>query len=280
MSYKPKLKKLNHIDNEPYRMTCIIGGKCNGGVVLVADRKIRDKEMGTVTFEEKLISKYFPIVFGASGSNILFKKFLPQSLYLLQPKTDNNNIFKQKTFPVSVSGEVHIYPPDSKPVIVNKDNSVNFFPYIKQLENIVKSFNTEYPRLEIEILIGLKTINNNSLLVFIDKNGTSEDIHTYRIIGSGTSKASSWIHPLYRKDISMEEFAKLGYFVIKYLDKFNLDDGVGLNGLKPQIWFIPNINDSFQLEDVPSLRDKFELETNKMLDNFEKYGIEKLLDRK
>ena len=107
-------------------MTCIIGGKCKDGVVLVADRKVRDEEMGTVTFEEKLISEYHPIVIGASGSTILFKKFLSKSLYSLQPKIDNT-IFPQETFPVSVSGAVHIYPLDSKPVIVNNDNSVNFF---------------------------------------------------------------------------------------------------------------------------------------------------------
>ena len=52
MPSKPKLIKLNHTNNEPFRMNCIIGGKCKDGVVLVADRKIRDEEMGTVTFEE------------------------------------------------------------------------------------------------------------------------------------------------------------------------------------------------------------------------------------
>jgi 20S proteasome alpha/beta subunit len=81
MPTKPKLKKLNNTDNEPFRMTCIIGGKCKDGVVLVADRKIRDKEMGTVTFEEKLISEYYPIVIGASDSNILFKKLFPMIFF-------------------------------------------------------------------------------------------------------------------------------------------------------------------------------------------------------
>ena len=84
------------------------------------------------------------------------------------------------------------------------------------------------------------------MLTFIDKNGTSEDIHNYRIIGSGSLKASVWIHPFYHKDITMENFALLCYFVIKYLDKFHLDDGVGLNGLKPQVWFIPNNNRLWQ----------------------------------
>ena len=145
-------------------------------------------------------------------------------------------------------------PPDSKRVIVNNDNSVNFFPYIKQLEDIVKLFNQRYSHLEIETLIGVKTINNNSLLNFIDKSGTSEDILTCRIIGSGSLKATVLIHPLYHKEIKMEEFALLSFFVIKYIDKFHLDDGVGLNGFNPQVLFIPNTQDLFKLEDNPILR--------------------------
>jgi hypothetical protein len=75
----------------------------------------------------------------------------------------------------------------------------------------------------------------------------------------------------------MKEFALLSFFVIKYIDKFHLDDGVGLNGFNPQVLFIPNTQDLFKLEDNPLLREKFELETNKMLKNFEREGIKKLL---
>jgi 20S proteasome alpha/beta subunit len=35
-------------------MTCIIGGKCKDGIVLIADRKITDEETNQVEYKEKL----------------------------------------------------------------------------------------------------------------------------------------------------------------------------------------------------------------------------------
>jgi hypothetical protein len=79
----------------------------------------------------------------------------------------------------------------------------------------------------------------------------------------------------------MEGFARLAYFIIKYLDKFQIDAGIGLDNVepydKPQMWFIPDIGELYQGHERPQLVDQFESDTNKMLDNWKDYGISKLL---
>ena len=48
----------------------------------------------------------------------------------------------------------------------------------------------------------------------------------------------------------MEGFARLAYFIIKYLDKFQIDAGIGFDNVepydKPQMWFIPDIGELYQ----------------------------------
>jgi hypothetical protein len=73
------------------------------------------------------------------------------------------------------------------------------------------------------------------------------------------------------------QFAMTGYFVIKWLDRFNVHNGIGLGGEKPMLWFISDRGDSKNGNCYPELMDKFEHETNKMLDNWEIYGPKKLL---
>lgn len=93
-----------------------------------------------------------------------------------------------------------------------------------------------------------------------------------------------FIKPFYNDSIQMEEFARIGYFTIKYLDRFELDPDVGLDKNNPrhsfpQIWFVPNIGSFYSLEDKPDLLERFEAEAdiNRMLDNFKKRGINALL---
>ena len=38
----------------------------------------------------------------------------------------------------------------------------------------------------------------------------------------------------------MKQFAEIGYFIIKYIEKTELDASIGVGNLKPQIWYLPN----------------------------------------
>jgi 20S proteasome alpha/beta subunit len=55
-------------------MTCIIGGKCSNGIVLVADRTVI-YDNGNVMSKEKIFCDYYPFVVASSGSTMLFDKF-------------------------------------------------------------------------------------------------------------------------------------------------------------------------------------------------------------
>lgn len=77
--FSSELKYRKPLKKHP-KMTCIIGGKCNDGVVLVADKKIINPETSIYEFREKLFifqKDYFfyPIVVGSSGTVPLHKKF-------------------------------------------------------------------------------------------------------------------------------------------------------------------------------------------------------------
>ena len=77
----------------------------------------------------------------------------------------------------------------------------------------------------------------------------------------------------------MEKFTELGFFVLKYIDRFGIDNKVGLLGELPLVWFIPHTGNIIRIDDK-TLLDRWNNRTDEMLKNYEKYGIEKLLDRK
>ena len=46
--------------------------------------------------------------------------------------------------------------------------------------------------------------------------------------------------------MTMKQVAELGYFAIKYIERYSLDLSVGVNNDKPQIWFIPDDHVSYR----------------------------------
>ena len=65
------------------------------------------------------------------------------------------------------------------------------------------------------------------------------------------------------------------YFIIKYFDIYEVDYMVGLGGMKPQIWFVPD--DKPVVEATESTLDKYESNSNTIFGNLKKCGIKKLL---
>ena len=71
-------------------MTCIIGGKCNDGVVIMGDTKVT-YDNKPPTYKEKIYSDYYPVVTAYAGSEILYKEFKSTALSELQIK-DNHKL--------------------------------------------------------------------------------------------------------------------------------------------------------------------------------------------
>jgi hypothetical protein len=58
-------------------------------------------------------------------------------------------------------------------------------------------------------------------------------ISDYTTIGNDSPHATVFLKKLFRNDISTEQSAELGYFIIKYLDRFEFTLKNGLLDTKP-----------------------------------------------
>jgi hypothetical protein len=67
----------------------------------------------------------------------------------------------------------------------------------------------------------------------------------YVVIGEGETVGRYFLKKYWKENLTMEQVAELGYFIIKVIERYNLEESVGLGNTddifqkKPQIWFIP-----------------------------------------
>ena len=203
MPSKPKLIKLKHTANEPFRMTCIIGGKCKDGVVLVADRKIVDKETEHISWAEKISSEYYPIVFASSGSTIQYGNFKREALLALQPLAKPISNLKPKGENINhfprTSGAVNTYNINfNSQGILEPDNSVKLFPYLKTLQTTVKELRKNN-NLGFDVLFCNQTQDRGAVIHYLHHDGTPEDIYEFKIIGDGEKLALMFVAPIWNK---------------------------------------------------------------------------------
>ena len=114
---------------------------------------------------------------------------------------------------------------------------------IHEFENIVVKVNNELDyklrSKDFELLLGIQEAENSSL-TYINPWGASENISDYHAIGSGELYGSFLLKKLWRINMKMIECIELGYRVIKFIEKFELDESVGISREKAQIIFIPS----------------------------------------
>jgi hypothetical protein len=121
---------------------------------------------------------------------------------------------------------------------------------LEGLKKIVQKMKAEIrqnkDRYEFDVLIASQTDDSGAHVSHIDDNGV-------------------------RTDLKINEFGETAYFTIKYIDRFRIDDTIGLEGEKPLVYMIPNYG---PVERAPNaLLDEWESNTNKVLDKIEKYSI-------
>jgi hypothetical protein len=78
---------------------------------------------------------------------------------------------------------------------------------------------------------------------------------------------------MYNKDMIMKDFARLGYFIIRYLNEHEMDEHVGG---QPHFWCIPNHGDLFDYKDRPGWQKEFESHSTTMINNFKKYIVDEM----
>lgn len=224
-------------------MTCIIGGKCKDGVAIIADKKIVDPETRLVEFKDKLFifrkdNFYYPIVIGSSGTVPLYDKFKKEAIAELEKIKPNLISFTSNSFTTTsfnVSGMIYPYASmndNAKEVILD--------PYLEKLEKIIKKYKGDYSNDHFDVLFGAQVQQKGAILVYIAKDGLSEDIDKHKVIGSSEIPANVFLKAINPNDMSMDEFAKWGYFIIRHIEDYGIDNMVGVGKYTPQIYFIPN----------------------------------------
>ena len=251
LKYRKPLKK--HL-----KMTCIIGAKCKEGVVLVTDWKvISDNE--SVEFKKKIFMDYYHVVVVSSGSTTQFGNLRREA------KEAAQRFFGQS--PNQVSGAFSVYP-DAVTL-----PTITLYSYLDDLKEIVKKYKKEANAYPFDALVAIQTKDRGARLHYIDAYGAMGDHEDYIIVGSDTSRIISlvFLKPIWNRDIPMSRFLRDAFFIIKFIDRFHLDDTVGLGGNMPQI------PDSGQVQEVPPISLKGINQTvDKMLDNWEESGLDRL----
>jgi 20S proteasome alpha/beta subunit len=78
---------------------------------------------------------------------------------------------------------------------------------------------------------------------YVRKNPVSideETVEKYKAIGIGAKYAKVILEKMWNSQMTMEQFAELGYFIIRYIEKFRLEGSVGLDNENLQVWYMPN----------------------------------------
>jgi 20S proteasome alpha/beta subunit len=166
---------------------------------------------GSVEFDyrEKLFVLFRHIIVGSSGS------------------TDNFELFRGSVI------DYHNRHPDE----ITFDNvATKLSPIVYKLN---KRYNFQYD-FAFDTLVVTQPPDRTSGLNFISRNGLPHEVMDYCAVGSGKTYAKVFLEKSWDKDMLMEQVADLAYFIIKYIEDFKLNSGVGVGDHEPQIWFIPN----------------------------------------
>ena len=191
-------------------MTFIMGAKCIDGVVLIADRKVTLSDLSDFDYHNKLFDGLGHVIYGSAGSAGMYRLFVD---------TVEEYV---RTRPV---GEVNFRN------AVLKLSEIAYDIYRRY------NFHREY---YFELLVAIAPDNERSHLTYITGDGMPYSVDTCHTIGSGSPYATIFQRNSYNRNMTMEQAAELGYFVIKYIEDFQLNMTVGVGDGIPQIWFVSN----------------------------------------
>jgi 20S proteasome alpha/beta subunit len=190
-------------------MTYILGSMCSDGVVLVSDRKITLEQGAISAYEDKLFLGDLWTVVGSSGVLGLFEKFRENlAIYIASPG-------RESTVPALTA----------------------------QIEVLTRELNEKYRDIlrgqDFDVLLGIKT-TANSELKYVYPFGFAEGVRRCKAIGHGEPYGSFFLKHWWQPSMTMLEVAELGYFIIKCIQEFELDNTVGIGDDYPQVWLIPH----------------------------------------
>jgi 20S proteasome alpha/beta subunit len=82
-------------------------------------------------------------------------------------------------------------------------------------------------------LVGIGHQDKPATLTYLNSFGLLNPEAKYRLIGSGSRYAKTFLERIWNRDMTMAKVAEIGYFVIKYIEELKLDRTVGLDTRGP-----------------------------------------------
>jgi 20S proteasome alpha/beta subunit len=192
-------------------LTYILGSRCSNGVVIIADRKFTIDQSGGIDsiYDSKLYGEFEGIITGFSGLRRRYENFI-----------------------IEITDYVDTERSQLRLVPIRR--------FLMKARDIVKSMGSN----DLDILIA--TRGSPSVLRHMYYDGGIETIKKYVVIGTGEPVGRFFLKKYWDENMDMNQVAELGYFIIKVIQKYNLEDTVGLSEKKeereskPHIWLIPD----------------------------------------
>ena len=232
-------------------MTIILGVKCIDGIVLVGDRKLTDSNKTDFSYGDKITGEVEGFLTAFSGDKSVF------------------DLFRIKLRECTIM-EQPITRADTMILIIHK---------------IMAELYKAFYKYEFDVLLaisGSKYQDGISRLYYFFPDGRIEEIDNekpYKCIGSGKTHSKIFLNKIWKNDMKMEETAQLGYFIVKYIVKFGLDDSIGIGSNPPfhvpQIHYLPNNQNDIRIDD--KTLERFDLIINEKLEKFEKNLVNVLM---
>lgn len=205
-------------------MTYILGARCVDGVVLTGDTKVTVDGGADYAYSKKImVEPLTNIVMGSAGIGGLYKEFqnrIITAVIQIEKRREEGVlplITTEEEFSVLVSKVIRDMHDD-----YGEDRSMIIY--------------------NLMILCATRIGSEIAQLTTFTGYGFPEPVNGIRAIGHGEPYASLFHKKMWKKDMTMEQTAKLGLFIIKFIEDMKLDKSVGFDKeFLPQVVFIPDI---------------------------------------
>lgn len=206
---KPSYHKYNR-ERKP-RVTYLLGARCKDGVVIIGDRKFTVDYGEHYVYGDKLsgdLSNSFVIGFsGDRGVFELFKTTFDDALNEYYRTSDKM--------------------PIERLILLTSDT-------IAKINNKFRGCGEPF-----DAMLGVSTGRKDASLKYFYPDGRLVSVDTIKAIGSGSPYGSIFLRT-WNSGMTMEQTAEMAYFIIKYIEQFELTHSVGVGNGHPEIWFLPD----------------------------------------
>lgn len=198
-------------------MTYIFGARCFDGVVLVGDTKVTLEEGAAYAYSKKLFKPFTSVVMGSSGTSGVYQSFQDRIITAVTQAEQEGYRFN-----------------------IPEQMSVTTENVIRQMHDVYGE-GRHFLFNSLNVLMAIRMAGSAELR-FFTPFGFSEPVDQYKAIGHGEPCGRIFLKYMWNRNMTMIQTAKLGVFIIKFIQDMGLDNSVGFNDeFPPQVYYIPDV---------------------------------------